>query len=354
MKNISVVYTHAPHYRQPVFDKLLSSNSYKFTIYTEIVGHDKTIKDIKDNRYVNLKSFRIGNFHFQYGRCIIDLLKSDLVIFLGNPYVVSTWIYTLFLRFFGVKVLFWTHGWINSKENSIKTIFRNGFYKISNGLLLYGERAKTLGIKYGFEERNLHVIYNSLNYNQQLILRRSLSDLKRIKNRILCVGRLVEALGCSDLIKACDEYYNIYGVRLELIIVGDGPLKTSLQTLALELSVNATFTGAIYSEENLAELFITSSTVVSPGKIGLLAMHALVYSTPVVTHNDVDSQMPEFEALQESDLLTCYEKNNMKSLACAINESLQIESSKLSKSILYKFNPHSQEKCITNAIKHYV
>jgi glycosyltransferase involved in cell wall biosynthesis len=37
--------------------------------------------------------------------------------------------------------------------------------------------------------------------------------------------------------------------------------------------------------------------VVSPGKVGLTAIHALAYGTPVITHANFDVQRPEFEAI---------------------------------------------------------
>jgi hypothetical protein len=36
---------------------------------------------------------------------------------------------------------------------------------------------------------------------------------------------------------------------------------------------------------------------VSPGKVGLTAMHSMAYGTPVISHNTFDHQMPEVEAI---------------------------------------------------------
>lgn len=58
------------------------------------------------------------------------------------------------------------------------------------------------------------------------------------------------------------------------------------------------FLGAIYEEDQLAPLFLGARAVVSPGKVGLLAMHAMAYGTPVITHGDLDRQMPEIEAIE--------------------------------------------------------
>ena len=37
---------------------------------------------------------------------------------------------------------------------------------------------------------------------------------------------------------------------------------------------------------------------VSPGNVGLTAIHSLSYGTPVLTHNNFNNQMPEVESIQ--------------------------------------------------------
>ena len=58
------------------------------------------------------------------------------------------------------------------------------------------------------------------------------------------------------------------------------------------------FVGEVYSESELCPLIAAADLCVSPGAVGLTVMHALVYGTPVITHDDLDNQKPEFEAIQ--------------------------------------------------------
>ncbi len=55
--------------------------------------------------------------------------------------------------------------------------------------------------------------------------------------------------------------------------------------------------GACYDEEIIGELIFNAQLCVSPGNVGLTAMHSLVYGTPVITHNNFSNQSPEFEAI---------------------------------------------------------
>lgn len=47
-----------------------------------------------------------------------------------------------------------------------------------------------------------------------------------------------------------------------------------------------------------AEFIYNADLCVSPGNVGLTAMHSLVFGCPVITHNCFEWQMPEFEAIQ--------------------------------------------------------
>ena len=58
---------------------------------------------------------------------------------------------------------------------------------------------------------------------------------------------------------------------------------------------------------------------VSPGNIGLTAMHALVFGTPATTHDDFPHQMPEFEAIREGVTGTFFKYNDVESLANSIS-----------------------------------
>ena len=54
---------------------------------------------------------------------------------------------------------------------------------------------------------------------------------------------------------------------------------------------------------------------VSPGNIGLTAMHSLVFGTPAITHDDFPHQMPEFEAIKDGETGTFFKNGNVDSLA---------------------------------------
>jgi len=56
-------------------------------------------------------------------------------------------------------------------------------------------------------------------------------------------------------------------------------------------------TGPLYDEARLAPLIYHADVCVSPGNVGLAAIHCLTYGLPVITHNNPARQGPEFEAI---------------------------------------------------------
>lgn len=86
---------------------------------------------------------------------------------------------------------------------------------------------------------------------------------------------------------------------INILLVGDGPERATLEILAAKLDVSVHFYGACYDEATLASLIYYSDVTVSRGKIGLTVIHSLTYGTPAITHGDLDQQMPEVEAITD-------------------------------------------------------
>ena len=315
---VIVIYTHFPHYRAPIFDALSRSEAFEYEFFYDQLGTDATILNAMSRpKHRHLKVKKLGPFMVQLG-ALTQACRSDVeaFIFLGNPFILTTWIAALIARFRGVPTLFWTHGWLK-REKGFKALGRKIFYSISNGLLLYGNRAQDIGVRSGFKAKNLHVIYNSLNYESQKAIRLTLPKVKKrgATPFFLSVGRLVKDLELGLAFDAAHYLSEITECAFEIIVVGDGPLRSQLEEQADRLDLNVKFMGAVYDEEILGQYFNECSAVISPGKLGLLAMHALAYGAPVITHGELDTQMPEVEAIIEGITGAFFLKGNARDLA---------------------------------------
>lgn len=316
---IAVIYTHFPHYRAPVFEALSKSEIYSFEFFYDAKGIDETIRNgtlSANYRHLPVKSFR--GFMWQKGVTEVIRNKSfDGFIFLGNPYVVSTWFASILARLLSKPVFFWTHGWLKP-EHGVKATVRRVFYRLADGLLVYGRRAKEIGRVEGFPDASIHVVYNSMNYREQVQARGLVSkglakigDEANLGKYFLTAGRLIESLELDLAIKAMSHLSS----SATLVVVGGGPQQGSLEAEAAALNVDVRFLGPVYDEERLAALFMNACAVVSPGKVGLLAMHALGYGAPVITHDDLNQQMPEVEAIVPGETGAFFRKGDVNDLA---------------------------------------
>lgn len=88
------------------------------------------------------------------------------------------------------------------------------------------------------------------------------------------------------------------------------------------------FYGPSYDENTNAVLLYNAEVCVSPGNVGLTSIHSLSYGTPVVTNDNFDTQMPEFEAIQSGLTGSFFHENDVNSLANAIEDWIQCTPSK--------------------------
>ena len=149
----------------------------------------------------------------------------------------DTQLYASIARLTGKRVLFWTHGWRRT-EAGPKAWIRNSFYHRAHGLLLYRERAKKIGHQQGFNPEQLHVIFNSLDYEKQkqsreratldkiLATRQRLFEFSQ-RPMLIYLGRLIPRKRIDVLLEAIFELAQL-GHPVNTLIVGDGPEREQL------------------------------------------------------------------------------------------------------------------------------
>ena len=338
---VAIVYHFFAHYRGPILEKLNRSRLFRFVFYSDTQDPGK--KGVKPYNALDEKSYFIhtvtkmflGKLLLQKGLIRLALNKEiNHIIYLGNPYHIFTWISVVLARLSGKHVLFWTHGWTR-QETGLKKLIRNTFFHLSHRMLLYGHRAKTIGVKNGFNPENLYVVYNSLDYEKQKKLRKKISN-KRIKAirqdlfvnghlpMVVCIGRLISARKLELLLDAA-LYLQESGHMINVLIIGDGPERNKLEAKACNHNISVVFLGACYDERLLASHIMSANLVVMPGKIGLTAIHALSYGIPVVSHNNPDQQMPEWEAIMPGSNGDVFEQGSYRDLARVIRKWTQTE-----------------------------
>lgn len=267
--------------------------------------------------YVHNRYKKSGKLVWQRGAIRRALSKKyDGYLLTGNPGIRSNWVIMLIARLLGRKIYLWTHG-LRGDERGWKRRKNRAFFRRADHLLLYGERAERLLREAGYPADRMTVIYNSLDYERQLRIRAQVPDRSAIRAYfgneepvVTFVGRLTAAKGLDLLLEA------IVPLACNLILVGDGPMRSQLEGQAerLGLADRVWFYGESYDEQVIGTFLYHSAVCVSPGNVGLLAMHALMFGTPVVTQDDPTCQMPEWEAITRGLTGDFFERGNPVSL----------------------------------------
>ncbi len=355
---VAVIYHFFPHYRAAIMNALLQSEQQHYILVGE--DFDITNSGIKSwvpedrERFVHTTGRFIKNRYFFQSGVITLSFRKDIhtFIYLGDVQFITTWIAATLARVQKKRVLFWTHGW-NQKENGFKGWLRRTFYRLADGLLLYGKRAKEIAITQGFDPKDIYVVYNSLDYDLLRKYRDKVTYSEIILTRrqlfqdpdlpmIMCTGRLIKKRGVDMLLKAM-HLLKLSDHRVNLLVVGDGPERDNLTEMALDWDLPVIFFGACYDEDVLSKFFVSANVTVSPGMVGLTAMHSLSYGTPVITHDCLDMQMPEVEAIIPGVNGDFFKKDDVEHLSQMIE-----------KWTLYKFlTPETRKVCYESIEWHY-
>jgi glycosyltransferase involved in cell wall biosynthesis len=315
---IAVVYHSAAAYREPLFRCLFGHDAgqLEYTLFSGTSSNATSIRLMESSladkptsegglRWRLIRNFWIGQCLLQPYVLLLPWQKRwDCVIFLGNAYYLTTWLSALLCRLRGKKVLMWTHGYRTKPKSRVKRWFKNSFYKLADGLVLYGERAKSILIEEGFKAEQLFVAYNSapgVPRSNPAADVSTISHLPKFKHpapTLIWVGRMTPAKELPLLVEAVKRLHEA-GTLCNVILIGEGPDHARISHLVTTNQLNDFFLlpGAVHDTRQLAAYLNLAQVAVSPGAIGLFAILAHGYGLPVVTHDDFTTQGPEAEII---------------------------------------------------------
>lgn len=293
---------------------------------------DTGIREFDANELKRVKRLPVcsmGPFYLVKG--LTKLLKKEYSIYfvLGSTRNLSLFAFCLIKKLFypRKRVYFWTHGFYGKESWAELFFWKRPFFKLPNGLFPYSDYCKTLMVNKGFNPDKIFPIHNSLDYDSQLLLRKSVMPsgfyFEHFGNSdpvLIIIGRLNLRKRLDLLFEAVDILRN-RGESYNIVLVGDGEDKNKLQQMASEMQLieRTWFYGPCYDERQNATLLVNSDMCVVPGDIGLTAIHALMFGVPAITHNCFKYQGPEFEAIKPGFTGDFYEYGSVESLANVIS-----------------------------------
>ena len=336
----------APLYSRALWYELSSSKNIDYFFYSSRNGFSgiKTI-DINESKFVSangklnwffLRNIVIRNTLLYQVGILSKCLKTDYNAYIlpGEMHNISNWIAALICRIRKKPVLFWGHG-VYGNEKYIKKVIRQLYNKIADYHLVYGKRARNLMIESGFSPNNIYTVYNSLDYyvHKKLYESRNQVDLEKLKIKlfpdhrelpvVIFIGRLTKEKKITYLLEAI-SLSKQKGNKYHCLIVGGGGEMENLKrrSESLGISDSVCFYGPSYDEEINSNLLMLAECCVSPGNVGLTAIHSLSLGTPVITHSNFYNQGPEVEAVIENETGLFFEENDVCSLSNIIDDMI--------------------------------
>lgn len=370
MARISVIYHHFPHYRAPVMRALARSVRHSYRFFGSVDDY-QGISAFRGDREVRIEAIE---FVRRRGDLSLDIAgferavsrEFDATIIIGNPNMRGTWAALTQARRNGLAVAYWAHGWLRP-EPWYKARLRNFYFGRADVVLTYGARAIELARRSGFPAERIRPIWNSLDWEAQSALFKALEyvpvdELRREIGMpagvpvIATISRVTELCRYEWLVEAVARLRADRAIPAEIWMIGEGPALPALRERAASLGVPLHLQGALYDEEQIARHIMAADLVASPGKVGLTAMHALAYGTPVVTHADLDRQMPEVEAIMEGQSGALFRFGDVDDLAAAIERLLDGRSDVAARraacraALAGRFTPQDQARIIDDAM----
>ena len=175
MTKICCIFNYAPHYRSAVYRMMEDVLSCHFYFGNNVRSNIRKIDyPIFNHEVKELKSIWFFNrVYWIAGSARLLFKPYNTYLLTGEIHCLTNWVILAFGRIFGKKVFLWSHGWYG-KEAWTHSFVKKIFFSMAEGTFLYGEHARQLMIQNGINEKRLHVIYNSLDYEKTQLVRKQL------------------------------------------------------------------------------------------------------------------------------------------------------------------------------------
>lgn len=361
---ICMISNAGPHYRYPIYSLMAKEFGCEFYLGDIVAG------GIKKFDYPSLPGYKatlhnvfFHNFYWQHGAVELIAKPYDCYVAGGEPYCISTWLLLLLAKLRGKKTVCWSHGFYG-REGKGKMIVKKTFFKLFSRMLIYNEYSIGIMERIGFKRSKMFCIANSLDSDKEKAIRQQLKPTDIYRQHfgnespvaIYC-GRIQRRKKLEQFIDAL-EILKHEGKRVNAVFVGKDSEGVNLEAYAKEKGVaeQVWMFGPCYDDNTLGELFYNAAVCVSPGNIGLTAIHSLTFGCPAITHDNFPYQMPEFEAIRPGLTGDFFKQDSTDDLAAKISKwaSLSPQMREETRKAAYneidtKWNVHHQIDVMRNA-----
>lgn len=269
-----------PRYRVPFFERL-AADCARLTVMAGMPRPQEAIvpaQALDRADWLHLKNRHIagGAFYLLAQPDLIPSLESlspNVLVLEANPRYLTNWRAQTWAKAAGIPVLGWglgaeAAGWATS---AMWRLFLRGF----DGMIAYSSRGTRAYQRFGVPADRVVLALNAAGPPPRAPASPRTGSVGRL--RVLYVGRLQRRKRIDTLLQACSTMAGTTAVT----IVGDGPERAALESLASTVLPEAHFTGHLEGPR-LEEAFSDADLFVLPGTGGLAVQQAMAHGLAVV------------------------------------------------------------------------
>ncbi len=230
-----------------------------------------------------------GGLYLCQQRGVIEWLEGfdpDILIVEGNPRYLSTPQAVRWMHQRNRPVIGWGLG--VPASGGLRSSLRTTFLREFDAIITYSRQGKDGYVSAGIPAEKIFIAPNAAAFRPAADAPvRQLSFVDR-KLTVLFVGRLQDRKRVDLLIKACSQLEE--SIQPNLVIVGDGPERTSLERLADRVFPSTVFAGDRRGKE-LDDFYRKADLFALPGTGGLALQQALAFALPAIAAEGDGTQM---------------------------------------------------------------
>lgn len=284
-----------PAYRAEFFNTLALSCRRGLSVFAGQPRPDESIhvtSSLEFASFTPAKNIHFGKVGSPYYLCWqrgmlawLEKWQPDALILEANPRYLSAYRAAAWMHRRGRPVLGWGLGSPNTVGEAGKDFLarllsstRRRFYRLFDGMIAYSQQGAAEYRALGFPVERVFVAPNAV-IHRSASLPPSRPPTYSGRPMVLFVGRLQARKRVDHLLSACASLPS--SLQPDLVIVGDGPERERLQSLAQSIYPQAEFPGAIHGSD-LSRFFERADLFVLPGTGGLAVQEAMGHALPVI------------------------------------------------------------------------
>jgi glycosyltransferase involved in cell wall biosynthesis len=312
-----VLQTVSPDYRQAVWRALMEHTTGSVLI---LAGARYFDPSIVTRHEIGVPLHQVGSRYFLMRRVLIQrlpfglLLSAQDVIAELNPRILTTWMLLCMRRLLRRRTVLWGHAFSRIGRPAHADWIRQLMRHLANTIVVYTENERE-ALASRMPHKDIVVAPNGLLSTVDMVARSS-SPAPR---DFIYVGRLIKEKRPDLLVEAFVRAIDSLASNCRLLLVGDGPLRDSLEGLVAKSGAEGRvrFCGHVGRVQELRDLYGTALAGVSPGYAGLSITQSFGFGVPMIIA-DREPHSPEIEAADPTTNCVFFTAGSAFSLASVL------------------------------------